>query len=141
MHKPILNPLEKLDLILAYFVENKQIVKPQDVWQQLNAKYEVSGKEIEYIFEKLHNDGFLTILKEGHRLTFKGLYFEGYVIQKQRILMKESIEARNENRIVRNDILLVWGSWFAGTAGFLLLLWQIWIWFYPNFQIFSDFRK
>ena len=141
MHKPILNPLEKLDLILAYFVENKQIVKPQDVWQQLNAKYEVSGKEIEYIFEKLHNDGFLTILKDGHRLTFKGLYFEGYVIQKQRILMKESIEARNENRIVRNDILLVWGSWFAGTAGFLLLLWQIWIWFYPNFQIFSDFRK
>lgn len=47
-------------------------------------------------------------------------------------LARKEIKLRNE-RIERNEVLLVYATWFAGIAAVLLLAWNIFEFFYPCF--------
>lgn len=55
-------------------------------------------------------------------ITYEGYLFIGYEPQQEIKNLEYAISVQNEKRIIRNEILLVRGTWFAGIAAVLLLL-------------------
>ena len=66
-----------------------------------------------------------------YHISFDGYLFSGYERQKEANDLKEGIISQNQMRITRNEHRLVVGTWLAGIVGVLLLLWQVFLYFYP----------
>ena len=84
-----------------------------------------SMDELTMFLRKLDKDGYVrSITDDIWVITADGFIFQGYV--KQAIT-----DAQTEKRIMRNENLLIRGTWFAGIAAILLLAWQIFQYYYP----------
>jgi len=66
-----------------------------------------------------------------YQMTYEGLLFHGYRKQSEIDEMNHVIFVHNEKRIVRNEKWLNRGTWTASIVGVMLLLWQIFLYFYP----------
>jgi hypothetical protein len=80
-------------------------------------------------FKKLIDDKFIEEDPNGggqiiYRGTIIGAMFIGYAKQ-------QALDDLNSNRIANNTKWLLWGTWFASVLAALLLLWQVFIYFYP----------
>ncbi|GAC1314469.1 MAG: hypothetical protein NVSMB24_39160 [Mucilaginibacter sp.] len=119
--------LRKLDDLLKEFYDFKEhnkngIITMLRVGRRLPFH---SMDEMNMLISKLERDGYLICKKENiYTITAEGFLFGGYV-------KKEIIDAQNERRIIRNEKLLIRGTWFAGLAAILLLVWQIFLYYYP----------
>jgi hypothetical protein len=108
---------------------------------EISAVLTIPLKDSFEIIRKLERDGFAIrdyitdpVNASPYWSTFEGRMFienGGYVRQKQIDNEKMGISVRNENRRLRNDHLLIAGTWFAGIAALLLLLWQVFLYLYP----------
>jgi len=119
--------LRKLDDLLKEFIDFKEhnkngIITMLRVGRRLPFH---SMDEINVLMNKLERDGYVAhTTGDLYTITAEGFLFDGYV--KQAIT-----DAQNERRIVRNENLLIRGTWFAGFAALLLLAWQIFQYYYP----------
>lgn len=143
---------QKLDTVLEYLTKlNRQDYQGDgQIASGLNSINSV--KEISEILIKLHADGYADTASKmatgTFMSTFDGRMFinnGGYTakalkdandalwkqseIDRQRTL--DTLLATNSTRLNGLTNRLVFGTWFAGAAALLLLLWQVWIWFYP----------
>ncbi len=122
-----LTPLEELDTVLFRLQQYPQTMllgNLRDIINDMDGiRFEIV--KIRKILQKFCKDGFA---EEGNvdqfTITYDGLISHGYERQ-------SLIDDKNETRIIRNETLLVRGTWAASLAAAFLLLWQVWIWFYP----------
>lgn len=130
-----LTPTQKLDHVLEYLktVQTDQFVTLERVHvdYKKNINEYITAEEIQRILYKLTADGYLWQKGVYLSITFNGLLFHGYEKQAEIEELKLKIILENENRRLRNDHRLILGTWFAGVAALLLLLWQIFLYFYP----------
>lgn len=134
MHKP--TPVQKLDFILLTIKTEGLSVYLYPINKSIKiGKYSFEASELSRILSKLLKDGYVDRRGEesepNYIITFDGYVFIGY--EKQQILDNETIEAlsiaKQEAKDYSSRLLLA--TWSAGIAAVLLLLWQVWIWFYP----------
>jgi hypothetical protein len=128
--QPTHTPNECLDEALKFLSlkddDTEAEISDADVMNHLMNGYDenITPIQARRIINKLRDDGYIMISLGSVYLTFEGSFFVGY--QQQQI-----IDDRNERRIVRNERLLVNGTWFAGFAAVFLLAWQMFVYFYP----------
>jgi len=128
--------LKQIDHILNILKEHQSLLN----FDEIKKKVDESALVIEpsvlgMILEKLERDKYIfrntSKLPNYFNISFEGNLFIGY--QKQRILDDEGIITAQNNasqaKIYANRLL--WATWCAGIAAVLLLLWQVWVWFYP----------
>jgi len=131
-----LSPIQKLDKVLKILSENTSNTFILFIVDKSNAK--ISGADATLVLGKLEKDGYVKYFDGnaagttfysalGYSITFEGLVF----YQQGGYERKLSIGVLNENRLWRNDTLLIRGTWFAGIAAIFLLLWQVYIYYYP----------
>jgi len=129
---------EKLDMVLRYVVSlgKDDLLTRDSIAYNMDAGSHV--KEISEVLLKLYKDGYVHTQNEmglsSYVSNFDGRIFiqnGGYVRKKETDDETANIIVRNENRRLRNDHLLIVGTWFAGIAALLLFLWQFFLYFYP----------
>lgn len=129
---------QKLDCVLEYLVSlpKDDYVNSDNVVDRIEAFSH--RKEVYEILIKLTKDGYINThssMGTGTYVSnFDGRMFiqnGGYEAQAKRDQLQLTIAVQNETRTVRNERLLVNGTWFAGVAAVVLFLWQVWMWFYP----------
>lgn len=130
--------LKKLDKVLDYLKENEQRETADPVTfaelsnylaRELN--YEITTKELLRIYTKLKRDEYVFETGGDYYLTYDGYVFHGYERQKEIEDLAYTISVQSENQIKSAQRKLLWGTWFAGIAALLLLLWQVFLYFYP----------
>jgi hypothetical protein len=119
--------IKALDTTLDLMRISSKWYRPVDI-QKFIDKLGITLTEYEMliVLQKLLDDNHIEFKVEHnrYRITFEGLVFNGYE-------QTAIISAQNETRIIRNERLLVRGTWAAAIVAAFLLLWNIWIWFYP----------
>jgi len=135
-----LTAIEKLDYLLKCFYNND--------FEELKQKYGenpfTNNEKAMQVLDRLVQDGYVKVTDyyeptiprawTTRNITFDGsLCYEdgGYTEEHNRRTLAEAAAAQNEMRIVRNERLLVRGTWAAAIVAGFLLLWNVWIWFYP----------
>lgn len=125
-------PYQKLDKLLCEFKD----LQPHAINYLLgllqSKRVSYSLEQIKLAIRKLINDGYLTDMGAGnYKITFEGDVFIGY--EKQRTLDEEYLakisRTETDQRIYKNRLL--YATWCAGIAASLLLLWQVFVYFYP----------
>ncbi len=139
--------VELLDTFLNYFVNaDEQYI----LLGKVANHFRLSMTPVSEIVDRLVLDGNLkavenTMLIPGtdskvgsdfkYSITFDGrLFYEGggYKEQKRLAALKNA-EIETKNKIAaRNDKRLVWGTWAAAIAAFLVIAWQVFTYFYPS---------
>jgi hypothetical protein len=141
-----LTPTEKLDVVLFFLKTQHQYL----TWNSIRFELGKNGSEYEVgdfirIMDKLINDGYLIEEKSNDKgtsiesiciISYSGYLFHGYLEQEKHDELVQRVAEANESRARRNETRLVNGTWFAGAAAVFLLLWQIFLYFYPKH---SDF--
>jgi len=98
-----------------------------------------TAEETMRVMQKLISDGYVRQIGYTYTITFDGHLFHGYQEQLRIENIKQTISENDELARQRNDHRLVVGTWFAGIAAALLLLWQIFLYLYPvyaNYPLF-----
>jgi hypothetical protein len=133
-----LEPIQLIDEVLNF-------IKTGEHWKTLSVIHahfrgvniELQNDDLYRILLKLMDDNYVEYSevddyrKDHYMATYNGILFLGYVKQREIDDLNNVISDLNKKRIIRNEKLLVSGTWSAGIAAALLLLWQVWIWFYP----------
>jgi hypothetical protein len=142
-YKADLPPEQKLDIVLQKIVNMSET---DNSFYAFIANYVGASEYTKEIFEillKLLKDGYVTSTNNsGHGSyvsNFDGRLFidnGGYTEEKNRRIADENISVQNEKRIIRNERLLIQGTWFAGFAALFLLLWQVFLWINPTYSNF-----
>lgn len=132
-------PIEKLDFVLEYLKRHAKTYPTENIQEEIFNISNIDKYEYQRILRHLAKDGYADILiSQNEKITatqyiisFKGVVFHGY--QKDRILDNETLANAlvSENRIKSYEDRLLWATWTAGIVGALLLLWQIFLYFYP----------
>lgn len=132
-----LTPIQRIDKVLDYFknnpwridfdilkkeMKNQVVVKNDPELRTLIDKLQVD-RNIMYAGDKDHTDLW--------QITYEGLLSDTYEKKKEIENSGRAIAETNQMVAKKNEILLVRGTWFAGIAAVLLLLWQIFIYLYP----------
>jgi hypothetical protein len=131
--------LNKLDALLELFREQNDGIQYTELFKLANKddlifKAKVLKISLEkllrdkYVYEFINRNDSNDII---YTITIEGIIFCGYVEQDRINVVNQTIFDQNETRIIRNEKWLIRGTWFAGFAGLLLLLWQIFLYFYP----------
>lgn len=128
-----LNLTQRLDAVLNFINTDKDTLGVIEFYQSTTQ----NQKELVEILEKLHKDGYIkraptsNINTQLNTPTVEGRFFIGY--EKQRVLQDMQLakisRMETDQRIYKDRLL--WATLIAGIAAVLLLLWQVWIWFYP----------
>lgn len=136
-----ITPIQQIDFVLSLFKKDR-VYSAETLRREITAhevvekrKYDINGPAIHRILEKLVRDQLVypkeTIGGFNYSITIEGYLFIGY--ENTAVLKdKEIRSAKNsalEAKTYANRLLLA--TWFAGAGAILLLLWQVWIWFYP----------
>lgn len=128
------SPFQKLDEVLEYLRDNvsHSLGNIQTaVKEKFNVNYELD--ELKIALRHAKTDGYIHSNESftAYIITLKGFMFIGYV--KQRQLDDERLTSIGQISIAtkKYNTRLLWATWCAGIAAALLLLWQVWIWFYP----------
>ncbi len=143
-----LTPIEKLDKFLTYFMEMGETDDGRTSRLSSEVHKETGSgdkKEMFEILHKLETDGYINGLRrpfQGQNVTmyystFDGRIFYingGYKKQQENIRINEANSARNERRMVRNEIWLLRGTWAAAMIGFLVLVWYIFLFYFPHYS-------
>jgi hypothetical protein len=142
-YKPDLSPEEKLDVVSQKVVN---LSETDNLYYAFIANHVNASEYTKEIFEillKLHKDGYVTSNNNSglgnYASNFDGRLFidnGGYTEEKKRRIDNDAIAAQNETRIIRNERLLIQGTWFAGFGALFLLSWQVFLWINPAY---SDF--
>lgn len=137
----IITPIQKLDAVLDFLKTQKSYLNHHSVDTGLRkVNIELDADDLIRIKDKLINDGYLIERKTNtlgssidpvYLISYSGYLFHGYIKQQAIDDLILCINAKNESRKSRNDHRLVVGTWFAGIAALLLLLWQVFLYFYP----------
>lgn len=137
-YKANLSPQQKLDIVLQKLVNLSETHNISYREIAVNVSAQGYEKEIFEILLKLEKDGYVTSTdNNGNRQyysNFDGRLFidnGGYVKAKKVADENLTISSHTltQDKIYRTHLL--WATWSAGIAALLLLLWQVWIWFYP----------
>jgi hypothetical protein len=123
---------QKIDIVFERIKKQKSIDYMALYHAFVYPKQKIDEHELRAILKKLETDG--NALKNGmerYSPSFEGFLFIGY--EKQRILEDETIESLLTAKREAKDYStrLLWATWFAGVAGVLVLLWQVFVYFYP----------
>lgn len=142
-YKADLSPEKKLDVVLQKVVNMSET---DNSYYAFIANYVGANEYPKEIFEillKLLKDGYVTCTTTNgagnYFSNFDGRMFIdncGYTEEKKRRIANETIASQNEKRIIRNERLLIQGTWFAGLAALLLLVWQVFVWVNPTYSNF-----
>jgi hypothetical protein len=132
--------IAKLDDLLKLLQSEKEAIQFNDILTKVKDKG-FDGKLLKIALYRLEEDKYAyELVNEDDKkekmwsITIQGAIFHGYVEQK-RIDGINQFNAENAERVaIRNDRWLVRGTWFAGIAAVLLLLWQIFLWYYPQYK-------
>ncbi|MDB5154667.1 MAG: hypothetical protein JWR54_3418 [Mucilaginibacter sp.] len=133
-----LSPVQQIDLVLKMFKNDRGHMNFDDLY--IKTKAEIDGDILSRIVEKLIRDKYIYITFvqganfEKYAITFEGFLFNGYEKQQEIEEINQSIAKNYELVRQRNDHRLVVGTWFAGIAAVLLLLWQVYSFYHtiPN---------
>jgi len=127
-------PVQQIDIVLNVFKSDRGHISLDNLYKRTNF---IDGDILSRIIEKLIRDKYIYVIAiqgvnfEKYAITFEGFLFHGY--EKQQILDNERIAKISRTEVdlrsYKNRLLLA--TWCAGIAAALLLLWQVWIWFYP----------
>lgn len=131
--------IEQLDALLEFIVTKKDNHKIKDF-------YGTNQSLMDELSRKLQTDGHIIIevknaeprlIQVRNKATIDGRLFYNLGGYKQKVIddaINSSLIAQNEKRIIRNEIWLLRGTWVASIVGFLLLVWQVFLFYYPNYQ-------
>ncbi|MDB4927300.1 hypothetical protein [Mucilaginibacter sp.] len=134
---------EKLDMVLQYVVNipSRELLTRDQIASNMDVvPYE---KEITEILLKLYKDGYVHTQNDmglGYFYSnFDGRIFidgGGYVKAKEiyETNLKVSSHILTQDKIYRRRLL--WATWSAGIAAFLLLLWNGFLWINPTYYDF-----
>jgi hypothetical protein len=138
-----ISPIFYLDKVLYSFEPNNRNrgVHNLDISNNLaTSDTKINRSVLTEILFKLVKDGYLRIEVDDaiinyqtvKNIDFYLLTLEGEIFQLSGGYIKQiETTSKNENRRLSYDRRLIWGTWFAGIAAILVLLWQVWLWFYP----------
>jgi hypothetical protein len=132
-----ITPLHQLDAVLNYIKAKDELIAEYDELFGSTLSFWENYNSIHLVLEKLERDKYITPLTYNHdgstnyRLTIEGYMFEGYVKEKQAKDNQDVIKTQNEIQKVSRDIWILRGTWFAGIAAWLLLLYYLITYFYP----------
>ena len=102
-------------------------------------QFDLKDMELERSLKKLMDDGYIyTIDEDEYAISIKGYLFAGY--EKTLLLENERLTSIGQMAIAtkKYNTRLLWATWCAGIVAALLLLWQVWIWFYPTNKDYRD---
>ena len=134
-------PPQKLDLILHIFSSKKEAITFKQLDELLNTpQYGTYIDRIEMlrIIKKLLDDKYVVeepisgLDQMGYHISFDGYLFKGYEVQKKIDDQNAINYVQNEKRIIRNERLLIVGTWAAAIVGLLVLCWYIYTYFHPS---------
>jgi len=133
---------QQLDDVLAYIATDDDSVINADYFDKKSQKYRTYYLSLR---NKLEKDGYIFVEKINEYnitayQTIEGkLFYEagGYTSQKVRddLLITQNAQALKKTQT--NELRVVWGTWFAGLIGLLVLAWSVWLWFYPTLSAFK----
>lgn len=126
-----LSPFEKIDFVLNLLKEHKTSTYGQLRIESANPA-DPQDHEFHAIVNKLIKDEYVVRYESGqYALTFEGSLFIGY--DKERILREEEVLRISYRGINDNNYKerLFWATLIAGIFAGLLLLWQVFLYFYP----------
>lgn len=124
----------RLDQTLKFVVTTPDGTTMENFRQYNPALWERDNQYL-MAFKKLKDDKFIEEDPNAggriiYRATIIGSMFIGY--EKQ-----QTLDDLNSKHIANNTRWLLWGTWFAGVLAALLLLWQVFIYFYPVHKDYS----
>jgi len=147
-----IDPEALLDSVLTFLAQLPD--EDGKLVDEISAALTIPLKDTFEIVRKLEKDGFAIrdyitdpVDASPYWSTFDGRIFienGGYIRRKQVDDEKTEIIVRNESQRLRNDHLLIVGTWFAGIAALLLLLWQVFLYLYPvhkDYPLFFFWQK
>ncbi|WP_121811034.1 hypothetical protein [Mucilaginibacter kameinonensis] len=133
------SPIQQIDIVLHFFKKDRGHINFDNLRTRLwdgDKKITIDGDVLLRILEKLVRDKYVYEKKRDmggvdYAITFEGSLFIGY--EKQQKLDTEKIVLSDNLKVAENRYKnrLLWATWCAGVAASLVLLWQVWIWFYP----------
>ncbi|HEY4325667.1 MAG TPA: hypothetical protein VGN20_16850 [Mucilaginibacter sp.] len=134
-----LTPLQKIDLVLDHLKKSTQnlINNTETVSFEINRREKViiEDDELKMIVRKLIKDGYVDEVRWEHvnvlKISFEGSIFIGY--EKKQRLEDEKLTSISKGIIATKKYAnqLLWATSCAGIAAALVLLWQVFLWFYP----------
>ncbi|MES2427039.1 MAG: hypothetical protein V4560_08690 [Bacteroidota bacterium] len=131
-----LTPSQKLDKVLFVLAENNSKISSIVTLASLREYFKASilPSEIPLILAKLEKDGFIKCDLTAYSEEVYSISFEGLAMNEVGYHNQSIISSQNETRIVRNERLLVNGTWAAAIAALLVLLWQIFLFYFPHYS-------
>lgn len=131
-----LTPSQKLDTILSALAVNNS--KPDSVITKASLTgffgESIPSSEIPLILAKLERDGYIMCDTTTNSFETYSITFEGLVMNETGYHNRNINSVQNERRIRRNDKLLVNGTLAAAIAATLVLLWQIFLFYFPDYS-------
>lgn len=126
-----LSPIDHLDFVLELLKHRQHNANSLIVSHQ-GAGFSADPVQIQRVVKKLEKDGYIEILHiSRYVITYEGDLFHGYKRQKEIDDLNYETALRASKRGERIANHLVYATYFAGIAAALLLLWQIFLYFYP----------
>lgn len=126
-------PQQKLNEILGELGTPKTLKYLQDKYHYKDDA-EINSAQLEQIVEKLRGDGYVYVVDSHMYVTTKeiqpGWYirrtFNGeiFILDGGYVTLYERVKRRRKIQNLK-DWLLIFGTWVAGVAAFLLLIWQV----------------
>lgn len=151
-----LNPVDKLDFVLDYFVNMNNPPFKTDAEIAKELKFELT-KEMFEIMHKLEKDGYITsdiISRYGQNITIYGSTFDGRLfylncgynakalaaaadkeqqkLEIDRLKFVDISSDQNQKTLNKLTNRLAWATWFAFVAAICLLGWQIYSYYHPT---------
>jgi hypothetical protein len=130
----VLNTYEaQIDHVLDLLRNHASYLTKKELFDKVSeSTIKVEPSFYDVILEKLERDKYIHLHNQkGYITTFEGYVFIGYVndkkLNEERILSLSIVKAEAKKYSHR----LLMATWCAGAGAVLLLLWQVWIWFYP----------
>ena len=128
-----LSIFEELDAMLEFFIKPDADSK---FYEHIKDNYVVR----ENLLTKLEKDGYinrsyktdskdsdLTISIDGKIFLANG----GYVKQHELNVISAALAQNDRKRVIRNERLIIAGTWVASIVAALVLIWQLYAYYYP----------
>jgi len=126
--------IEKIDIVFD-LIYNKQPVE-EEVISNLVSNIMNAG-QLHAIIVNLSEDGYIYKTSQiEYSITFKGYLFNEFGGYRGKLSNEINIKTKAETYL-KNDLLyrdrLLLATWTAGIVAFLLLLWQIFLFYFPHY--------
>jgi len=134
-------PSQKLDAILGILANHLNAPKNTFVTHASIKEFLkdiATPNEVTLALKKLIKEGYAISDDKTNSFIAYNVTFDGMVLFESGGYHKKIvIDAQNEKRIIRNENLLIKGTWAAAIAAAFVLCWQIFLYFYPVHNDYS----